>query len=405
MGIMRTALEGKNIVLGVTGSIAAYKALDAASKLTQAGALVDVILTASAEKFITRLSFQSITHRQVYTDLFDSSSDLAIHHVALAERADLIAIYPATANTLAKLAHGIADDTLSTTVLASRAPLLVAPAMDGYMYNNPATQANINLLEQRDIHIIGPSSGHLASGLTGTGRLVEPTALIEEIKVILGRQGDLTHLSIVVSAGGTQEPIDPVRVITNHSSGKMGYAIAEAARDRGAKVTLVTASKGIPDPAVHTVTKVTTVNEMRNAVLAACEDANVVIMAAAISDYTPVTVATQKIKKDTESDRMSIEVRKTNDFFLEIPPQVLRVGFAAESEHLVTNAAEKLERKGMALIVANDITAADSGFNVDTNRVTFVDKTGMSEELPLLTKYEVGHKILDKVQSLLHDSG
>ncbi|MBG94389.1 MAG: bifunctional phosphopantothenoylcysteine decarboxylase/phosphopantothenate--cysteine ligase CoaBC [Chloroflexi bacterium] len=402
---MRTALEGKNIVLGVTGSIAAYKALDAASKLTQAGALVDVILTASAEKFITRLSFQSITHRQVYTDLFDSSSDLAIHHVALAERADLIAIYPATANTLAKLAHGIADDTLSTTVLASRAPLLVAPAMDGYMYNNPATQANINLLEQRDIHIIGPSSGHLASGLTGTGRLVEPTALIEEIKVILGRQGDLTHLSIVVSAGGTQEPIDPVRVITNHSSGKMGYAIAEAARDRGAKVTLVTASKGIPDPAVHTVTKVTTVNEMRNAVLAACEDANVVIMAAAISDYTPVTVATQKIKKDTESDRMSIEVRKTNDFFLEIPPQVLRVGFAAESEHLVTNAAEKLERKGMALIVANDITAADSGFNVDTNRVTFVDKTGMSEELPLLTKYEVGHKILDKVQSLLHDSG
>ena len=405
MGIMRTALEGKNIVLGVTGSIAAYKALDAASKLTQAGALVDVILTASAEKFITRLSFQSITHRQVYTDLFDSSSDLAIHHVALAERADLIAIYPATANTLAKLAHGIADDTLSTTVLASRAPLLVAPAMDGYMYNNPATQANINLLEQRDIHIIGPSSGHLASGLTGTGRLVEPTALIEEIKVILGRQGDLTHLSIVVSAGGTQEPIDPVRVITNHSSGKMGYAIAEAARDRGAKVTLVTASKGIPDPSVHAVTKVTTVDEMRNAVLAACEDANVVIMAAAISDYTPVTVATQKIKKDTESDRMSIEVRKTNDFFLEIPPQVLRVGFAAESENLVTNAAEKLERKGMALIVANDITAADSGFNVDTNRVTFVDKTGMSEELPLLTKYEVGHKILDKVQSLLHDSG
>ena len=405
MGIMRTALEGKNIVLGVTGSIAAYKALDAASKLTQAGALVDVILTASAEKFITRLSFQSITHRQVYTDLFDSSSDLAIHHVALAERADLIAIYPATANTIAKLAHGIADDTLSTTVLASRAPLLVAPAMDGYMYNNPATQANINLLEQRDINIIGPTAGHLASGLTGTGRLIEPTALIEEIKVILGRQGDLTHLSIVVSAGGTQEPIDPVRVITNHSSGKMGYAIAEAARDRGAKVTLVTASKGIPDPSVHAVTKVTTVDEMRNAVLTACEDANVVIMAAAISDYTPVTVATQKIKKETESDRMSIEVRKTNDFFLEIPPQVLRVGFAAESEHLVTNAAEKLQRKGMALIVANDITAADSGFNVDTNRVTFVDKTGTAEELPLLTKYEVGHKILDKVLSLLHVSG
>ena len=402
---MRNALEGKNIVLGVTGSIAAYKALDAASKLTQAGALVDVILTASAEKFITQLSFQSITHRQVYTDLFDPSSDLAIHHVALAERADLVAIYPATANTIAKIAHGMADDTLGTTVLASRAPLLVAPAMDGYMYNNPATQSNINLLESRGIDIIGPSTGHLASGLTGAGRLVEPMALIEQIKTVLGRQGDLTHLSIVVSAGGTQEPIDPVRVITNHSSGKMGYAIAEAARDRGAKVTLVTASKAIPDPSMHSVKKVTTVDEMRDAVLSACKDADVVIMAAAISDYTPVTVATQKIKKDAESDRMSIEVKKTNDFFLEIPSQVLRVGFAAESENLVKNAADKLQRKGMALIVANDITAADSGFNVDTNRVTFVDKAGISEELPLLTKYEVGHKILDKVQSLLNASG
>ena len=239
---MRNALEGKNIVLGVTGSIASYKALDAASKLTQAGAFVDVILTSNAEKFITRLSFQSITHREVYTDLFDSASDLAIHHVALAERADLIAVYPATANTIAKVAHGMADDTLSTTILASRAPLLVAPAMDGYMYNNPVTQSNLELLKKRAVDILGPAIGHLASGLTGAGRLVEPTTLLEQIKVILGRQGDLTHLSIVVSAGGTQEPIDPVRVITNHSSGKMGYAIAEAARDRGAKVTLVTAA-------------------------------------------------------------------------------------------------------------------------------------------------------------------
>jgi len=402
---MRNALEGKHIVLGVTGSIASYKALDAASKLTQAGALVDVILTSSAEKFITRLSFQSITHREVYTDLFDSTSDLAIHHVALAERADLIAVYPATANTIAKIAHGMADDTLSTTILASRAPLLVAPAMDGYMYNNPVTQSNLELLKTRTVDILGPAIGHLASGLTGTGRLVEPTTLLGQIKVILGRQGDLTHLSIVVSAGGTQEPIDPVRVITNHSSGKMGYAIAEAARDRGAKVTLVTAAKGIPEPTVHAVEKVTTVDEMRNAVLSACENANVVIMAAAVSDYTPVTVATQKLKKDAESTQMSIEVKKTNDFFLEIPPHVLRVGFAAESENLVDNAGDKMLRKGMALIVANDITAVDSGFNVDTNRVTFIDRTGTTEELPLLTKYEVGHKILDKVLSLLPISG
>ena len=402
---MRNALEGKNIVLGVTGSIASYKALDAASKLTQAGAFVDVILTSNAEKFITRLSFQSITHREVYTDLFDSASDLAIHHVALAERADLIAVYPATANTIAKVAHGMADDTLSTTILASRAPLLVAPAMDGYMYNNPVTQSNLELLKKRAVDILGPAIGHLASGLTGAGRLIEPTTLLEQIKVILGRQGDLAHLSIVVSAGGTQEPIDPVRVITNHSSGKMGYAIAEAARDRGAKVTLVTAAKGLPDPEVYAVEKVATVEEMRSAVLSACKDAHVVIMAAAISDYTPVTVASQKLKKDAESNHMSIEVKKTNDFFLEIPAHVLRVGFAAESENLVKNAADKLQRKGMALIVANDITAVDSGFNVDTNRVTFIDGAGPPEELPLLTKYEVGHKILDKVQSILQVSG
>jgi phosphopantothenoylcysteine decarboxylase/phosphopantothenate--cysteine ligase len=402
---MQNALEGKYIVLGVTGSIASYKALDAASKLTQAGALVDVVLTASAEKFITRLSFQSITHREVYTDLFDPTSNLAIHHVALAERADLVVVYPATANTIARISHGIADDTLSTTILASRAPLLVAPAMDGYMYNNPATQANLEILKQRTVDILGPAVGRLASGLTGTGRLIEATSLVEHIKVILGRQGDLAHLSIVVSAGGTQEPIDPVRVITNHSSGKMGYAIAEAARDRGAKVTLVTAAKGIPVPEVYAVKKVATVEEMRSAVLSACQEANVVIMAAAISDYAPVTVASQKLKKDAESNHMSIEVKKTKDFFLEIPGDVLRVGFAAESENLIVNATEKLKRKGMALIVANDITAVDSGFNVDTNQVTFIDSTGTPEALPLLTKYEVGHKILDKIQLILQVSG
>ena len=394
-------LADSKVVLGVTGSIACYKAADLASKLTQEGALVDVILTQGASNFITPLTFRSLTHRSVVTDLFDAESDQAVAHVAMAQSADIIVIAPATAHVIAKLAHGLADDALTTTVLASSAPVAVAPAMDGYMFDNPATQENLETLRQRGITIIGPAEGHLASGLRGMGRLVEVPQIVDTICAILGRQGDMAGRSVVVSAGGTQEPIDPVRVITNRSSGKMGYAVAQAARDRGARVTLVTAPTSLPDPASMEVRHVTTVAEMREAVLSACLGADALIMAAAVSDYRPAQVASQKIKKSQDGEGLVLHLAKNADFFLEVPEGVLRVGFAAESEDLLDNARKKLTAKGLALIAANDITATDSGFNVDTNKVAILDRDGGVEELPLMTKYQVGHRILDRVVKLL----
>lgn len=398
---MTSPLVGANIVLGVTGSIACYKAADLASKLTQAGANVDVILTRSAAQFITPLTFRSLTHRPVFTDLFDRDSTMAVEHVALAQRADVIVIAPATANTMAKLAHGLTDDALTATVLASSAPLAIAPAMDGHMYANPATQANVETLRERGATILGPAEGYLASGLRGTGRMVEVPRIVDAICAILGRHGDLAGRSVVVSAGGTQEPIDPVRVITNHSSGKMGYAIAQAARDRGARVTLVTAATALPDPGGVDVRRVVTVADMRDAVLTACQRADALIMAAAVSDYRPEQTAEQKIKKGNDGQGLTLQLVKNPDFFLEVPAGVLRIGFAAESEDLLANAKKKLTEKDMALIVANDITAPDSGFNVDTNKVHLLDRDGGIEELPLLTKYQVGHRILDRVVKLL----
>ncbi|MBI4282598.1 MAG: bifunctional phosphopantothenoylcysteine decarboxylase/phosphopantothenate--cysteine ligase CoaBC [Chloroflexi bacterium] len=398
---MLSPLSGSKVVLGVTGSIACYKAADLASKLTQEGAQVDVILTQGATNFITPLTFRSLTHRPVITDLFDVQSELALSHVALAQRADVILVAPATANVIAKLAHGLADDALTATILASTAPVAVAPAMDSQMFENPATQENLGKLRERGVFIIGPAEGRLASGLVGKGRLVEVPEIVDTLCAILGQKGDLAGRSVVVSAGGTQEPIDPVRVITNRSSGKMGYAVARAARDRGARVTLVAAPTSIPDPAMVETRHVTTVAEMREAVLSACVGADALIMAAAVSDYRPARVASQKIKKEAEDEGLVLHMVKNADFFLEVPEGVLRVGFAAESEDLLANASKKLKEKRLALIVANDITASDSGFNVDTNRVTILDSDGGVEELPLMTKYEVGHRILDRVEKLL----
>lgn len=398
---MFSPLVCSNVILGVTGSIACYKAADLASKLTQQGALVDVILTHGATNFITPLTFRSLTHRPVTTDLFDVASEQAVAHVAMAHSANAIVIAPATAHLIAKLAHGLADDALTTTVLASSAPVVIAPAMDGYMFDNPATQENLEKLRQRGITVIGPVEGKLASGMSGMGRMVEVPEIVDTVCAVLGRQGDMAGKSVVVSAGGTQEPIDPVRVITNRSSGKMGYAVAQAARDRGAKVTLVTASTSIPDPASMYVWHVNTVAEMREAVLGACVGADALIMAAAVSDYRPSEVASQKIKKSKDSDGLVLQMTKTADFLLEVPEGVLRVGFAAESENLLENARKKLNEKNLAIIAANDITAPDSGFNVDTNKVTILDRDGSVEELPLMTKYEVGHRILDRVVKLL----
>ena len=394
------ALEGKRVVLGVSGSIACYKAVDLASRLTQGGALVDVAMTESATRFVTPLTFRSITHRPVVTDAFDPDAELSLQHVGLAEGADVIVVAPATANTLAKFAHGLADDPLSMTVLASRAPVLAAPAMDGHMWQSPATIDNVARLIERGFTIVGPAEGRMASGLTGVGRLVEPAALMGHITGLLGRAGDLSGRKVVVSAGGTQEPIDPVRVVANRSSGKMGYAVAEAARDRGAKVVLVAAPTALDDPAMVGTVHVGAALEMYDAVLHHSAEADALVMAAAVADYRPAAPAEHKVKKTSAALRVELEA--TPDILAAAArPGLVSVGFAAESQSLVDHAREKLRAKGLHLIAANDITDPESGFGVDTNRVTLLDRDGLVEELPLMTKYEVAHQLWDRVAGWL----
>ena len=397
---MDSALAGRNIVLGVTGSIACYKALDLASKLAQAGANVETMLSYGATQFVTPLAFRSLTHRSVVTDTFDAGAEHSVEHVALARWADLVVIAPATVHCIAKLAAGLADDPLTTTVIATEAPLLVAPAMDANMFDHPATQENIARLRKRGVRLAGPAPGRLASGLTGTGRLVEPAELLGHIAAALGQDGDLAGRRVVVSAGGTQEAIDPVRVITNHSSGRMGFAVAEAARDRGAAVTLVTAPVALPEPPLTQVVKVRSAQDMCAAVLAATAGADALIMAAAVADYRPSVAAGQKIKK-TAADEMAIHLDRTTDILATATGDFVRVGFSAESENLEANAADKVRRKDLDLIVANDITEEGSGFGVDTNRVALIDRELRVERLPLLSKYAVGHRILDRVVELL----
>ena len=392
-------LENKRVILGVTGSIACYKALDLASKMVQAGALVDTVMSYGATQFVTPLAFRSITHREVVTDLFDTNSTYSIEHIELAQQADIVVIAPATAHCIAKLAAGLADDPLTTTILATTAPLLVAPAMDGGMFSHPATQENLAKLRQRGVMIAGPASGRLASGLIGTGRLLETPELLGHIAYALGKDGDLAGKTIVVSAGGTMEPIDPVRVITNHSSGKMGYALAEAGRDRGAKVILVAAPTGLPDPALVEVVAVKTAQEMCDAVLERVKEADALIMAAAVADYRPTTEADQKIKK--ASADLTIDLAKTTDILEAATGDFVKVGFSAETQNLVSNAKIKVGSKNLDLIVANDVTDPNSGFGIDTNKVTLIDRNLNVEELSVLTKYEVGHRILDRVSKLL----
>ena len=398
---MPELLKDKFVVLGVTGSIACYKAVDLASKLTQAGALVDVIMSHGATEFLTPLVFRSITHRPVVTNVFDPQSELSMDHVALAERSDIVVVAPATAHVIAKMAWGLADDALTTTILATQAPVMLAPAMDAHMYDNAATQENLEKLRARGYAIAGPAKGRLASGLIGMGRLLETEQLMGYIRVVLGKNGDLAGRKIVVSAGGTQEPIDPVRVVGNRSSGKMGYALAEAARDRGAETILVTAPTALPDPVGVQVVHVETALQMRDAISEACQQADALIMSAAVADYRPVSFAPQKMKKGP-SDTLVLELTKNPDIIAEVSGEhLIKVGFAAESEDLLANAKAKIISKGLHLIAANDITAPDSGFAVDTNKVIILDPEGGAEELPLMSKYEVGHGILDRVARLL----
>lgn len=408
-----TLFENKRIVLAVTGSIAVYKAVDLASKLTQAGALVDVVMTEAAGRFVTPLTFQAVTGRTVYTDMWQTetggASGLPTHiaHVGLGEGADLIAVIPATANTIAKLAVGLADDLLTVTALAARCPLLVAPAMDGGMYTHLATQANLQTLIGRGAILVEPEVGRFASGLVGQGRLPETPALMGAIRRALARDGVLAGRVVVVSAGGTREAIDPVRYVTNHSSGKQGYAVAQAALDAGADVILVT-TVSLPTPYGANVVAVDSAEQMLSAVLQASEKADALVMAAAVADFRPETVATQKIKKKDDGAGLSLNLVRNPDILLEVKakresggfPRVV-VGFAAESQDLIENAEAKLKRKGVNLLVANDISADDAGFGTETNRVVILDASGQQTPLPLMSKTEVAEEIIRRITVLL----
>ena len=398
-----SVLSDKRIILGVTGSIAAYKAADLASKLTQAGAQVDVILSEAAQNFVTPLTFQSVTGRRAYVDKDLWGNEAHVLHVGLGRTSDLMIIAPCTANTIAKLAHGQADTLLTVTALATRSPLLIAPAMDGGMYDHPATQENIETLKQRGVTFIGPAEGHLASGLSGLGRMLETSDIIGHIRILLGRDGLLAGKKIVVTAGGTQEPLDPVRVITNRSSGRQGYALAQTALDMGAQVTLITTPTSLTPPVGACVVHVDTAKQMLDAVWKESAEGDALIMAAAVADFRPKNLAKDKIKK--ESGIPQIELEATEDILTTVAGQTTRprvvVGFAAESRDLLENATHKLKSKGLDFIAANDISANDAGFAVETNRVTLLFADEHQEGLPLMSKTEVAEVILERVAKLL----
>jgi phosphopantothenoylcysteine decarboxylase/phosphopantothenate--cysteine ligase len=399
-------LKDRHLLLGVCGSIAAYKAADLASKLTQAGAQVDVLLTEAAARFVTPLTFQSMTGRRAWTDADLWGPEAHVLHVGLGQAADLLVIAPATATTMARLAYGLADNLLALTALAVRCPVLLAPAMDAGMFEHPATQANLQALLQRGVEIAGPGEGRMASGLVGRGRMLEPTELVGHIRKALGASGPLSGRTVVVTAGGTQEPLDPVRVLANRSSGKQGFALAQAAIDRGAAVVLISGPNVLPTPVGAQRIDVQTAAEMRSATLEAAGKADALVMAAAVADFRPASASAHKIKRGRDSLALSLE--PTDDILRAVAdarpkggrPFVV-IGFAAESQDLVPNAAAKLKAKSLSLIVANDVTAPGAGFGVDTNRVTLVGADGAAQSLPQMTKVEVAEIVLDRVVQLL----
>ncbi|NGQ93811.1 bifunctional phosphopantothenoylcysteine decarboxylase/phosphopantothenate--cysteine ligase CoaBC [Brevibacillus sp. SYP-B805] len=400
------ALIGKNIVLGVTGGIAAYKAAALTSKLTQAGAAVHVILTQNARQFIQPLTFQALSHLPVYTDTFTEPDPQQIAHIDLADRADLVLIAPATANVIGKLANGIADDMLTTTLLATKAPVMLAPAMNVNMYGHPAVAANMKRLADYGYRFIEPGEGLLACGWVGKGRMAEPEEIVEIVQRFFAegqaekREAvrDLAGKRVLITAGPTRERIDPVRYISNHSSGKMGYALAEAARDRGADVVLVSGPTDLPRPDGVTFVPVESVQEMYDAVLDRFEASDIVVKAAAVSDYRPVSTHSHKMKKTTGTLRLELE--KAPDILQTIGRQKTHqylVGFAAETQDLLRYAQEKLVRKNADMIVANDVLAEGAGMGVDTNIVTLVTSDGETIALNKMSKREVADKIFDTV--------
>lgn len=396
-------LQGKSIVLGVTGGIAAYKVVEVASRLVKSGAMVDVVMTEAATEFVGSLTFQAITHRPVVIEMFALLRETEIGHISLAERADLLLIAPLTANTLARLAGGLADNVLTATALATRAPFLLAPAMNTGMWENPITQANLaHLQEARDVTVVGPAYGRLASGAVGVGRMVEAEEIVEAARWVLGRGGALAGRQVVVTAGATREPLDPVRVLTNRSSGKMGYALARAARDRGAKVTLVHALTALSLPWGVAEVEVETTQQMHDAVLAALPQTDILIMAAAPVDFRPASVARQKIKKQTAGAGLTLDLERTPDILMEVAARrdelgrpLVTVGFAAETEKLIENARHKLRSKRLDLIVANDPRQA---MGAEASQVTLLDAAGEVEELPPLPKAEVAERVVNRLE-------
>lgn len=396
-----TPLAGREIILGVTGSIAAYKAVFLLREMIRLGAGVTVVMTEAAKEFVNPLTFRTLSCRPVLSDLFDPEGEAPVEHVALAERADLIVVAPATADFLAKAAHGLADNLLTTMLLAARGPVLVAPAMDGGMYDHPAVQANVATLRARGVEILAPGFGELASGLHGRGRLPEVDVILEAALRRLSPKLDLVGETFLITAGPTREALDPVRYLSNRSSGKMGYAVAGAALGRGGRVILISGPTALEPPAGATLVQVESAEEMRDAVLRALPEATVVVKAAAVADYRPKRSLPAKIRSKQEG--LSIELVSTPDILAEVARQKgerFVVGFAAETEAVEQQARTKLEAKGLDLIVANDVSRAGIGFDADENQVTLFDRWGGVEALPKMSKLDVAQALLDRIVSL-----
>ena len=396
-------LKDKTVVIGVSGGIAVYKTLDVVSRLRKLGVNVNVIMTKSATEFVTPLSFQSLSQNYVVCDMFEDPKTWDVEHISLAKRADVFLIAPATANVIGKIANGIADDMLTTTVMATKAKVLIAPAMNTNMYENPILQRNINTLKELGYNFVEPESGRLACGDTGKGKLASPETIVDEVVKLLSKGQDLKGKSIIVTAGPTVESIDPMRYITNRSTGKMGYSIAKEAIERGADVTLITGPTNLTPPQnLKKLVKIESAKDMYEAVLENLDENDVVIKSAAVADYKPKNYSNKKIKKS--DDDLVIELDRNKDIAQEIGKiknNKILVGFAAETNDLIENASLKIKKKNLDFIVANDLTKEGAGFGVDTNIVKIIDKDGNITENPKMKKEEVANIILDKIKELL----
>ena len=395
-------LKGKTVLLGVTGGIACYKSANLASALVKQGANVQVLMTKNATEFIGPHTFESLTGNRVSVDTFDRNYQFQVEHIALADQADLVLVAPATANVLAKLAHGLADDMLTTTILACNCPKIAAPAMNTKMYENPVTQDNLDILRKYGWEIVEPASGRLACGAVGKGKMPEPEDLLETVLHALSHEKDMTGLKVLVTAGPTREALDPVRYLTNHSTGKMGYAIAKAAAARGASVTLVSGPVNLKKPPYMEVVDIVSAQDMFDTVTSRAPDQDIIIKAAAVADYRPATVAEDKIKKSGTDADLSLPLARTSDILAWLgehraPGQFL-CGFSMETRDMVDNSRKKLEKKHIDLIAANNLKQEGAGFGVDTNLLTLIAADG-AKELPLMSKEEAAHALLDEIMS------